>query len=417
MRQEQGPINQEGIGNRQSNPNRARFSFRNLFGRPPTLAPAGIPVEQDTLQPKQKTQGPKEQHLMQLKVGDRPAVTDKPREAQPDLTPEQLEELKKKYRKDQRKGNPVGTAVKVGVALGILSGGAYAVYEGYQHVQAQERPANPSNTNVDAVNNFLNNGEIDNTFQAASPEIAKKFPIVLPKESFTPVTQEEKQSLWENIETVDKENHTFTISLPFSQKTIDASSEIRMNSFLGTDSFIGVPTKEIDKLIASGVKDTRQFSGILEKDAPIYSPYDFTKFDVSLISLSIAGVENKGFNPAYTSFRVILRDKQTGRESVSIIYGLYAKPLIEIKTMPTDHHAVFEDGTQINSTTQIMQLTTDLLDWDGKTGQIIKGEAGQVGIRSPSTNERVDPRTVDVFELASTLNLLKTPNGNFATGQ
>lgn len=58
------------------------------------------------------------------------------------------EELRQKHKEDQNPHRLRKTLVRAGLATGILGLGGTAVYEGYQHVQAQERPALSDTTNL-----------------------------------------------------------------------------------------------------------------------------------------------------------------------------------------------------------------------------------------------------------------------------
>lgn len=213
--------------------------------------------------------------------------------------------------------------------------------------------------------------------------IEKKFPIKLDQSSFTPVTPEEEKRLWENTKTVDLEKHTFTIGFPAPQTIIDRSPDLRMNQEFNTYTFTPA---EVEKLQKQGFKTDTQISGLYLKGDKFNLDYDSTKFDASIIEITTAGqLQGEGsnsFNPAYTTYRVIYRDKQTGRQYSGAISVLYGRPLVNAAPFPTDHHPVYEDGTPIKPDTQLAEFTTDLLDWDGKTGQVLPEQKGQVIIGS-----------------------------------
>lgn len=216
-----------------------------------------------------------------------------------------------------------------------------------------------------------------------APSFEEKFPILLTKENFSPVSKEEERKLWESTKTVDLENHTFTIGFPVDQTTIDNSPNLRMNSYFDQNLVGGSPAliRVLEKLKEQGYKNVSQLSGF-PKDAQIYYRYDSTMFDASIIKIAIAGeIEGGTFNPAYTNYRIILKDKRTGQIYEGGISVLYGKVLVDPAPYPKDHHPTYEDGTPIRPDQPIVQLTTDLQDWDGK-GQVLPGQKGQIVIDS-----------------------------------
>ncbi len=244
--------------------------------------------------------------------------------------------------------------------------------------------------------------------------IEQKFPIVLPQNSFTPVTNDEKQKLWENTKTVDTSSHTFTQGFPVSQATIDQSPNLRMNSYFEPGLFAGVDTTTLQQ---KGIKNVTQFSG-LPKDAAVHYDYDFTKFDASMIAIGIAGVKQgegtNSFTPAYTNYLMILKDKQNGDQFSQTFSVLYGKPLIEPALYPKETRPVYENGTPIKSEDAIEELTTDLQDWDGKN-QALPGQKGQIvyGNITPLNGGLDSSGNIIIFNSV----FLKTPVGNTATQQ
>lgn len=246
----------------------------------------------------------------------------------------------------------------------------------------------------------------------AEQDIEKKFPIKLEQSSFTPVTKEEEQKLWENTKTVDLENHTFTIGFPFDQATIDKNPNIKMAQQFDA---ILPPFIDAKKLEQDGVKNLENISG-LSQGAEYKITYDDARFDASVIILSTAGVTetvgSNSFSPAYTSYCLILRDKETGKSAIQqTISGLYAEPLIQTEPFPTQVSPVYENGTSIKSGNSILRLTTSLQDWDGKTGQPLPGQKGQFTTRSAYQQE--NPRA----PIPLTTNFLRSSDSNIASQQ
>lgn len=233
--------------------------------------------------------------------------------------------------------------------------------------------------------------------------------IPLDRNSFTPISKEEEQELWSNTKTVDLENHTFTLGFPFDQATINISNLLISQEFNAI-----LPPPEKAQYEKDGVKNVTTMSG-LPNGTEYKLKHDYTKYEASVILLGTAGVtEGKGLNsftPAYTSYRIILRNIKTGEIEQGRVSGLYAEPLIKTNPYPTDHHATYEDGTPVKFDSQLMRLTTDLQDWDGKTGQIVPGEKGQFQLGFSSEQQSpYDSRTVSVVLL--TAQFLKAPDGN-----
>lgn len=240
----------------------------------------------------------------------------------------------------------------------------------------------------------------------------KKFPIVLSPDKFTPVTPEAEKLLWQNTKTVDLENHTFTIGFPADKGTIDRSPNLRMNTYFEPTLFAGIDTSKLQQLQQEGIKNVTQLSGY-SKGAQIGFNYDATRFQASIIAIGIAGIKQGEFIPAYTNYRVILREKKpSGRSFEGTISVLYGKPLKDAAPYPEKHHPVYEDGTPIESGESILELTTDLQDWDGKN-QVLHGQGGQVmyaaiaGGISPTTSELL------IFSPV----FLRASNGNIAPRQ
>lgn len=207
--------------------------------------------------------------------------------------------------------------------------------------------------------------------------------IILDRNSFTPVSQEEEQKLWENTKTVDLENHTLVMGFPIDQATIEQSPNLRIDQQFDA---ILPPYIDANQLKQAGVKNLENMSG-LPQGTEYKVRYDDTKFDASVIILGTAGVTEtigaSSFTPAYTSYRLILRDKESGKSAVQqTISGLYAEPLIQTEPYPTQVSPVYENGTPIKSGDAILRLTTDQKDWDGRTGQALPGERGQFTVRS-----------------------------------
>lgn len=292
----------------------------------------------------------------------------------------------------------------------VLAGGAltYTGYAAYYEIPAVHERLNSLGSGLaERWNSFFGGQTTEESFS-----------IVLPQNGFTPVTPEEKQKLWQNTKTVDLENHTFTIGFPVDQKTIDKSPNLEINSYFDPSLIIGPPSfmQVIEKLKEQGFKNVTQLSG-LPKDTQIYYRYDPTRFDASIIAIGIAGVTqgegSNSFTPAYTNLRVILRDKQSGRNYESTISVLYGKFLITPASYPKDHHPVYEDGTPIKPDEPILQLTTDLQDWDGKTGRPLPGQRGQMTHSAIAGG--IDPTTSELLIFSSIF--LKTPDGNIAVQQ
>ena len=236
--------------------------------------------------------------------------------------------------------------------------------------------------------------------------------IKLTPSSFTPVTPEEEKELWKNTEIVNIESNTFTLGFPIKKNAIDQNTTLTINSYFEPELLRGV--KNISELEEAGVNNITQISG-LPKDIPIYFNYNQSRFKASVIKLGIAG-ETQGegpgsFTPSYTNFRVFLRDVQTGENYSIIISALYATPLIEANPYPTDHSAVFDDGTPITPDSPIFQLTTDLQSWDGKN-QILPGQGGQI-VFSNIGGVHGNPNPSGVPFLTPVF--LKTPAGTIAT--
>lgn len=259
--------------------------------------------------------------------------------------------------------------------------------------------------------------ESNNTQHPPAVEtISKENIIQLTKSSFTPVSPEQQQELWKNTKTVDLENHTFTIGFPVDQATIDKSPNLRMNQQF--DAIL--PPIEKNKLEQEGVKNVITMSE-LPNGTEYKVIYDDARFDVSVILLAVAGVTqgqgSNSFTPAYTSYRLLFRDRETGTiSSQAGISGLLAQPLVTTNPYPKDHHPVYEDGVPIKSGDSIMKLTTDLKDWDGSIGQPLPGQKGQFQMAvSYEQKSPYDSRIMLGIPLTTTF--LKTPNGNLAVQQ
>lgn len=292
-------------------------------------------------------------------------------------------------------GKGIRNAIIAGAALTTLGGAGYVAYQEIPEVHR------------------LVDDRIPGT------PIEEKFPIKLEQSLFTPVSETEMGNLWKNTKTLDLEKHTFTIGFPVDQATIDKSPNLRMNHEF--DTFTLTPD-QAEKLQKQGFKTDTQISGF-PKDAKIYYRYDATKFDASIIKITIAGeIQGEGsnsFEPAYTTYRVILRDKQTGKQYEGGIDVLYGKPLVNPAPFPTDHHPVYEDGTPIKPDEPIVQLTTDLQDWDGRTGYPLPGQKGQVVIASvgggyASIGDAISDAQKGIFnpDYYLTTSFLTNPNTN-----
>lgn len=247
---------------------------------------------------------------------------------------------------------------------------------------------------------------------AGQETFEERFPIVLSQENFTLVTPEEEKELWKNTKTVDLENHTFTLGFPASQAVIDQSPNLRMNSYFEPALFAGVDTSTLQQ---EGLENVNQLSGF-PKDAPIGLNYN-PEFDASIIEIGIAGVKQgdgaNSFTPAYTNYRIIFRDRQTGKEYEQSISILYAKPLIDAAKYPKNHHPTYADGSPIKPGMPFVQLTTDLQDWDGITGQVLPGQKGQVMLDAIAGG--IDEKTSRIIVLTPVF--LKDPTGHIASQQ
>lgn len=297
---------------------------------------------------------------------------------------------------DTAKNHPVGTGL---AAAAALTAAAYAM------------PAIHEEVNSNVADWWKSIGDF-----SRAPTFEERFPIVLPKEGFTPITKDEEQELWKNTKTVDLENHTFTIGFPVDQATIDKSPNLRMSK----EFDVLLPPIEKNKLEQEGVKNLDTVSG-LPNGAEYRVIYDDAQFDVSVILLAVANVtqgeSSNSFTPAYTNYRLLFKDKETGVISLQGgVSGLLAKPLISTKPYPKNIHPVYEDGTPIKSGASIMKLTTDLQDWDGKTGQLLPGQKGQ--FQASVSYEQQSPYDSRIMlGLPLTTNFLKAPDGNIAPRQ
>lgn len=208
---------------------------------------------------------------------------------------------------------------------------------------------------------------------------------ILDRNSFTTISQEEEKSLWENTKIVDLENHTFTMGFPFDQETVDKNSSIKLDQKFQIRSAYTF----VQELKNQGVKNVNIFRG-LSKGDQFNLIYDENKYEASIMTVTVAGVksgEGEGsYTPAYTSFIVFFRDKSTGEKLGAglTIQGLLANPLINVKLPPygSNRNFIFEDGIPVVSGTAILELTTDLQDWNGNKAALLPGEEGQFAVRS-----------------------------------
>jgi len=283
-------------------------------------------------------------------------------------------------------GNP---AVRIGLGGAVATVGGYGLYQ----VPAIHQGVDTLLSGVSDYWKSLTGQE--------SPE--KLFPIKLDQSSFTPVSAAEEEDLWKNTKTVDLDNHTFTIGFPVDQETIDQSPNLRMNAYFEPKLYSG--GVDVAKLEKEGIKNVVQLSG-LPKDYKACYKYDQTKFQVSAIPIGIAkGIDGQDSSASeYTAFRLLIKNRQTGKNFETNIEGLYAKPLIKLVPYP-NHHPVYEDGTPIDPDTPIFQLTTDLQDAKG----VVPGERGQVVFQAIYAGNDAD----GIIELTQIF--LKTAEGSFAT--
>lgn len=302
----------------------------------------------------------------------------------PDIIPG----IDKPFEPGRKKGKGIGKGVRnaliAATALTALGGAGYATY---QEVPAIRR----------SVDRWLNGVPIE-----------EKFPIKLEQSSFTPVTEEEERKLWENTKMVDLENHTFTIGIPFDKETIDRNPNIRTDQEFDA---IPVPGTNIEELREKGVKNVTYYTGLSKGDR-FRLIFDEERYKASVITSAIAGETQRGpvdtFTSAYTVVIVILQDRETGKNERFIIEGLYAKLLVENAPFPKGRGPSIEDGTLVGTRTSILELTTDLQDWDGKN-EISNNERGQFVARSYFMQE--NPQA----PIPLTLQHLKASNGDTAT--
>jgi len=315
--------------------------------------------------------------------------TTSPTQPRPDTTEPILEQEQEKPKKHTGRNLAVA-----GGSLFVAGLGAYGAYE----TVPIESFANSFNDTRLVIADFF-----------TAPSLEERFPNQMPQSAFIPVSSEEKRELWKNTKSVDFDKHTITIGFFTDQNTLQKSS-IRQNQ-----EFNAILPPYIDKeqLKQDGVLNLRHFTGF-PKGAPIYFQYDTDKFEASAISSDVAGETKSGggmtFTPAYTTIRIILRDRVTGETFGFIIGGLHAKQLIEIPPFPEDHGPVYEDGAKIDPNKPILRLDTDLQDFDGK-GQILPGQKGQVYIKS--FFDQPNPRA----PIPLTVNFLQIPEGNIAVNK
>lgn len=231
--------------------------------------------------------------------------------------------------------------------------------------------------------------------------------IELGPSSFTTVTSEEQSYLWHSTKTVNLDSKEFVLGFPVNKATLDKNPNIRIHSYFER-RLIGGTEEQKDELEKAGLTNITQLSGFA-KGTPVYYDYDSSKFDASIITIATYGENKGGFYPAYTTYRILIREKTTGKNFETPFSILHGKSLVASAPFPKDHRPVFEDGTPISPDRPISELTTDSQDWDG-VGQVLPGEAGQIVIHDVGGG--IDPNTSKGIILRSIF--LQTSNGNIA---
>lgn len=360
-----------------------------LKGRQNRLTPAMEGVPGEIIRKSPILPDPKKAHISQI-------TKTKPQTDVP-FTPDEAKEIRRKHEKDQRRRSKIATAGKVALAGTAVVGGTGAI--GYITVPAIHQSVDQfAAKHWGGVGVSAQTGEIDANFEATPSEIAKKFPIIIPKDSFTPVAASEIPSIWEEVETVDDQNHTFTTGFTISQEDLARAGEIRHKSVFDRSLFAGVAKETIDQMEQAGIKNREVISGFV-KGTKFGLNFDSEKFDASIIKVATAGETKGNFTPAYTTLRVMLRHKEDGKSYSFNLHVLQGKPLVEPAPYPKGHRPVVEDGTKIDPSSLFIELTTDLQDWDG-SGQILPGQEGQIVITGMGESFDLNLLSINFFNAA-----------------